>query len=118
MITPLIAIVEDDRHVRTATASLLRAAGHASEGFASAEDFLSVDAGRFACVISDVQMPGRSGLELLALLAARGGPPVILMTAFPDPRLERQARAGGALDFLEKPCDPDRMLASLERALG
>lgn len=114
----LIAIVEDDQLVRTATASLIRSAGHRAEGFASAEEFLDQDIARFACVISDVQMPGLSGLDLLRLAGERcAGLPVILMTAFPDPRIARQALAGGACCFLEKPCDPETLVSSLEQAM-
>ncbi len=115
---PLIAIVEDDQFVRTATASLIRSIGLGTESFASAEAFLQEDISRFACVISDVQMPGLSGLDLLRIAGERcAGLPVILMTAFPDPRIERRAMAGGARYFLEKPCDPETVVSSLETVI-
>ena len=114
----LIAVVEDDPLVRTATASLIRSAGHWTEGFDCAEAFLREDLARFSCVISDVQMPGLSGLDLLRIVVERGAAlPVILMTAFPDPRIERRALTGGACFFLEKPCDPETVVTSLEQAM-
>ena len=113
-----IAIVDDDDLVRSATASLVRALGFPSRSFASAVEYLEADTSDIACVISDVQMPELSGIQLQQRLAQRGSaPPLLLMTAFPDARLRAQALAAGAIAFLEKPVDGDALLEILERAL-
>jgi FixJ family two-component response regulator len=113
-----IAIVDDDDLVRSATASLVRALGFSSRSFASAVAYLEADTSDIACVISDVQMPELSGIQLQQRLAQRGdAPPLLLMTAFPDERLRAQALGAGAVAFLEKPIDGDALLEILERAL-
>ncbi|MFT0860262.1 response regulator transcription factor [Ancylobacter sp. G4_0304] len=116
----MVAIIDDDEQVRTATASLVRSLGLTVSTFASAEDFLSSprrpDA---ACVITDVQMPGMSGIELQEALRADGfQTPLIFITAFPEERVRRQAAAGGAIGFLAKPFDGTEMIACLDHALG
>ena len=108
---PVIAIVDDDHLARKGTGSLMRSLGYSIETFSSAEDFLKSDASVFACVISDVQMAGLSGLDLQRLLRERvPGLSVIFLTAFPDERVKAQALSGGAAVFLEKPCDPDVLI--------
>ncbi|WP_404479349.1 response regulator transcription factor [Novosphingobium sp. BL-52-GroH] len=115
----MIAIVDDDSGVRGSLDSLLRSAGMRGLGFARAEDLLGSDArATFACVVTDLHMPGMSGLELQAELARRGCPlPVILMTAFPTEAARGQAMAGGAKAFLTKPIDPDALLEAIETVL-
>lgn len=116
--TPLIAIVDDDEDVRIALAELVESIGYAATVFASADAFLARPGGREAdCVISDVHMPGTSGLKL-ARSVQHQGIPVILITAFPSPDLEKQAQDAGVLCFLRKPFDPtiliDRLAALLD----
>lgn len=119
-ITKIISVVDDDASVRAATEGLVRSLGFAAYGFASAEAFLAsplIDA--TACLITDVQMPGMSGLELQAELASQGRDiPVIFITAFPEDRLRRQASAGGAIGFLAKPFDGSTMIRCIETAVG
>jgi len=117
--TPLIALVDDDAPFLSAMESLMRALGWRAEGFASAEGFLDSSAREeAACVVSDLQMPGMDGLELLRRLTAEGGaPPVILVTARTEPRLEAEARAGGALCLLRKPLEPQALIDCVARAL-
>ena len=70
---PVITIVDDDKSVREATMSLMRALGFASEAYQCAEDFLkSGDMQRTSCLIADVRMPGMTGLELYRRLVASG----------------------------------------------
>ncbi|MBS7554976.1 response regulator [Ancylobacter dichloromethanicus] len=116
----MITIIDDDESVRTATESLIRSLGFSACTFASAEDFLhSPSLGRTDCVITDVQMPGMSGVELQSTLRARGDrTPLIFITAFPEERIRRQVQAAGAFGFLAKPFDGDAMIACLDRALG
>lgn len=118
--TPVITIIDDDESVRIATESLIRSLGFAARTFASAEDFLrSPSLGRTDCVITDVQMPGMSGMELQSALRERGDrTPLIFITAFPEERIRRQVQAAGAFGFLAKPFDGNAMIACLDRALG
>ena len=114
-----IAVIDDDAMVRSGMATLLRSYGLDARTYASADEFLDFGESDFDCLISDVQMPGSSGLQLQKILAERGSsPPLILMTAFPDERIRQQALLAGALDFLEKPVDGRQLLVCLERALG
>jgi FixJ family two-component response regulator len=108
----LIAVVDDDESVRNAVHGVLRSAGLKARTFASAEEFLGSDhRGQTVCLITDMQMPGMSGLELLAqLAAAEQRIPVIFITAFGNPRLRDQARRAGAVQFLDKPFDDEVLL--------
>jgi len=114
-----ISIVDDDESVRTALTSLVRSAGFSATGFSSVEEFLASPTLRdTACVICDIQMPRVSGLELQASLTAQHiRTPVILITAYPDPRLEQQAVRAGAVCLLKKPFDGDVLLECLTRTL-
>jgi FixJ family two-component response regulator len=115
----LVAIVDDEESVRVGLGSLMRSADVNAELFSSAETFLQRDPSRFALVLSDLQMPGRSGLDLLATLnVTHPQVPVILMTAFPDERIRQRASAAGAYRFLVKPCDPDEIINLVEGVLG
>ncbi|MFE1600022.1 response regulator transcription factor [Methylobacterium sp. ID0610] len=117
--TPTIAIVDDDEAVRLATASFVRSLGYEARTYASAQDFLRDEPGVPPdCLITDVQMPGMSGVELQEHLRAEGRTlPVIVVTAFPNEALRRRVFAAGAAAFLEKPCAGDAMMVSLEQAL-
>ena len=117
--TPLVTIIDDDASVRVATESLVRSLGLLTRCFASAEDFLSCpDLDETDCVITDLQMPGLSGLELQTLLRERGHRiPLIMITAFPEDRIREQAMAAGAIGFLAKPFDGQSMVACLDTAL-
>ena len=118
--TPIIAVVDDDEAVRAAIENLVRSLGLGVAAFASAEAFLaSTVRGSVACLITDVQMPGMSGIDLQRHLAARGdGVPVILITAFPRDDARAQAEAEGAYGYLAKPFDGPRLIECIERALG
>ena len=115
-----IAIVDDDPGVRGSVDSFLRSAGLAGVAFCSAEELLASDAqDRVACVVTDLHMPGLTGLDLQAELVRRGWrQPVILMTAYPTDAARAQALAAGAAAFLTKPIDPDGLLDAIERAIA
>lgn len=116
--SPLISIIDDDESVRLATASLLRSEGYRTELFASAEDFLASDAARFACVVSDIQMAGMSGIDLTGqLLADDADARIILMTARTEEDLHQRAGASGAVCLLSKPFAAEQLLNCVERAL-
>ena len=116
----MISIVDDDRSVRIATRDLLQSLGYATATFASAEEFLQSGQMReTACLITDVQLPGMSGLELRQHLVASGDTtPVILVTAFPEESLHKRALSAGAFGVLIKPFTPQSLLACLKRALA
>jgi two-component system response regulator FixJ len=115
----MIAIVDDDEHVRQATRSLLRSLGYRVATFATAEEFLNSDQLQdTSCVITDVQMPGISGIELLARLKADGHRfPVMVITAFPTDGVRDLAIQQGASGFLTKPFSQESLTACLDRAL-
>jgi FixJ family two-component response regulator len=105
--------------MRRAIVALVRSAGYEAQGFASAEDFLASGAVQsFACIITDIHMPGMSGIELKEHLTASQIPmPVIMITARHDPGLEEKAVASGAACFLRKPFEADALIRCLEGAL-
>jgi len=115
----LISIVDDDESVREATKSLVRSLGYNAETFGSAEEFLeSTQVGDTACLITDVQMPGLSGVELQDRLISDGHDmPTIFVSAFPDTRLERKVLQSGAIAYLRKPVKEDRLVEHIDTAL-
>jgi len=117
---PTVAVVDDDEAVRGALSNLLASLDLGVATFASAEEFLASPACHAAaCLITDVQMPGMSGLDLQRHLASEGNRiPVILITAFPQDRLRQQADAEGAFGFFAKPFDGRLMIDCIERALA
>jgi FixJ family two-component response regulator len=115
----MISIIDDDPSVRQATDGLVRSLGYRAATFASAEDYLQSDRiNDTSCVITDVQMPGLSGVELQSLLIARGNcTPMIFITAFPEEKVRSRALGAGAIGFLSKPFDDEQLIQHLETAL-
>jgi FixJ family two-component response regulator len=118
-VNKLVAIVDDDDSVRGTLKELLRAAGFSSQTFASAEDFLgSGHQNETACLITDIRMPGMSGLELQARLNAEHCRiPTIFITAHGDEEMRFQALREGAVEFLPKPFDDEVLVESVRAAL-
>ncbi len=116
----VISIIDDDGPTRTALAGLMRARRFAVHAYGSAEEFL--DAGVAAtseCIITDVQMPGLSGIELKRRLdAERCRTPVIMITARLEQRVHRSAVESGAFCLLLKPFTMDALLTCVDRALA
>ena len=114
-----VAVVEDDESVRKATKRLLRLLGYAAASFPSAEDFLK--SGRVsdtACLITDVHLPGMSGVELQSRLIVDGHRiPVIFVTAFPEDAIRARVLRDGALAYLSKPLQEQSLIACLDQAL-
>ena len=115
----MIAIVDDDEAVREATETLVRSLGYNASTFASADEFLkSEQFSNTSCLITDLHMPGLSGLDLQDRLIARGHRiPIIFITAYPDENVRIRAMKAGAVGFLSKPYDDDHLLGYLEKAL-
>jgi FixJ family two-component response regulator len=117
---PAIAIIDDDAFVRASTSRLVRSLGYTAHTFASAMEFLqSEQLNHASCIISDVRMPGMSGIELHDHLLSHGHRvPFVFITAFPEQAgLERAVRAG-AIGLLTKPFDGESLIACLDTALG
>jgi FixJ family two-component response regulator len=115
----LISVIDDDDSFRVALVGLIRSLGYSARGFGSAEEFVESSQMRScACIITDVQMPGMSGIELQQFLTqSQCAVPVIMVTARTEPGLEQQALASGALCLLRKPFQTDVLMACLDKAL-
>jgi FixJ family two-component response regulator len=116
---PLISVIDDDGSLRQALVRLIRSLGYEASGFGSAEEFAdSCAISNSACIITDIHMPGMSGIELKQLLTQRRSlVPVIMITARLDSGLEAKALAAGAACFLKKPFAATVLIDCLERAL-
>jgi FixJ family two-component response regulator len=114
----MVAVVEDDDSYRVAVRRLLKSAGFSVQSFATAEDFLR--SGRqheTGCLITDIRMPGMSGLDLQAKLNADHCLiPTIFITAHGDEDMRLQAMRGGAVKFMVKPFDGEILLESVRAA--
>ena len=115
----MIAIVDDDEAVREATKTLVRSLGYNASMFASAEEFLNSEQfSNTSCLITDLQMPGLSGLDLQDRLIAKGHRiPIVFLTGDPDENLRARALKAGAIAFLSKPCNDDHLLGCIKKAL-
>ncbi len=118
---PIVYIVDDDPSVRDSLSMLLQSAGYAVQVFASANEFLTVvtDWQRPSCLVSDVKMPGISGLDLQDKLVGSSHPmPIIFITGHGDIPMSVKAVKKGAIEFLPKPFDDSALLAAVEEALA
>jgi FixJ family two-component response regulator len=115
----VVAIVDDDRSVLSALKDLMESAGLSARCYESAEEFLVSDQRhRTACLVTDIRMPGMSGLELQAKLNGEGSRiPMIFITARDDARIRMQAMTAGAVEVLSKPFDHEVLLEKVQAAL-
>ena len=111
----LISIIDDDTLARYGIVALVESLGCKAASFSSAEHFLASGAiAKTTCLITDLQMPGFSGLELQEALRSQGHcTPVILITAHPNESRRNRAIAGGAVGFLSKPFDDASLIECL-----
>jgi len=116
---PLISIVDDDESVREALKSLIDSVGFRAELFSSGEEFLnSTYVSETACLITDVRMPGMSGLDLQDRLnAAHSSVPIVFISAHDDKEARARALRGGAIAFLQKPFSEDSLLGAITDCL-
>lgn len=116
-----ILIVDDSMTMRQMVNFTISAAGHQVTEAANADDALqSAQSKRFDLVISDVNMPGRSGIELVAelrKLADYKFTPILLLTTESQPEMKNKGRAAGATGWIVKPFDPDALLNVLRKVL-
>lgn len=116
---PIVYVIDDDESARHSLEFLLDVAGIRVRSFASADAFLkSSPPLSGACVVTDVRMPGTSGVELAEKLQqSDAAVPVIVITGHADVPLAIQAMKAGAADFIEKPFDEETMLSAIHKAL-
>ncbi len=116
----IVALIDDDESIRRALARRLRAAGLAVEPFATAQAFLERASGSAVdCIVTDLRMPGMSGLELQAALVAREGDvPVVFISGHGDVTSGVAAMRAGAVHFLAKPFSDVDILTAIEEALA
>jgi two-component system response regulator FixJ len=114
-----VFVIDDDEAMRDSLEFLLGAANFEVTLFESAQLFLdALPSVELGCVVSDVRMPGIDGIELLKRLkTSRNSLPVLIMTGHGDVPLAVEAMKLGAVDFLEKPFEDDRLIAMIEVAL-
>jgi two-component system response regulator FixJ len=117
--TGIVHVIDDDEALRDSLSFLLRAAKLDVRSYASAKAFLDALPGAgLGCIITDVRMPGMSGLDLLRRLKELNvAVPVIVVTGHGDVALAVEAMKIGAVDFLEKPFDDEVLMASVDAAL-
>ncbi len=115
-----IYLVDDDRDVREALGWMLEAKGMPSQAFGSADEFLqALDDSQPGVAVLDINMPGMDGLALQQALKARGCLlSLVFLTGYATVPKAVQALQAGALDFLEKPVDGDKLIALIEQGLA
>lgn len=116
----LVHVVDDDPAMRDSLAFLLDSAGMEARLYESGAALMArADGLEPGCILTDVRMPGMSGLELVAKLKERGVPlPIIVLTGHADVALAVEAMKAGVVDFLEKPFAKEALLASIRAALA
>jgi len=117
---PSVLVIDDDPEFRESVARLLEAVGLQTRQFSSVPDFLRADPPEGpTCLVLDVRMPGRSGLDLQRdLAAANRQVPIIFITAHADVPMSVQAMKGGAIEFLTKPFRDQDLLDAVENGLA
>ncbi len=117
---PVIAVIEDDAAMREALSELLEVISLSCRAFDRAEAFLAEFApGKFDCLITDLHLPGMSGLELQKKLNALGaGLPVIIVTSALDAMSEARSMEEGAFAYLTKPFNDKVLIGHVRAALG
>lgn len=116
---PTVFVVDDDSEVRETLKWLVESVGLKIETFASAQDFLNAyDPNRPGCLVTDVRMPGMSGIELQAkLMAEEVTLPIIIVSGYADVPTAVRSMKGGAIDFVEKPFNEQMMLERIQLSI-
>ncbi len=119
MPSEMVHVIDDDEALRDSLSFLLRTAKIEVTSYSSASVFLDVlPTANLGCIVTDVRMPGMSGIDLLRRLKELGiGVPVVVMTGHGDIPLAVEAMKFGAVDFLEKPFDDEVLLQAVRAAL-
>src|SRR6476660_6488044 len=114
-----VYVIDDDEAMRDSLNFLLDSSGFGVTMFDNAQGFLDALSGlTFGCVVSDIRMPGLDGIELLKRMKSQHSPfPILIMTGHGDVPLAVEAMKLGAVDFLEKPFEDDRLTAMIDTAI-
>jgi FixJ family two-component response regulator len=117
---PVIAVVDDDPVVRTATVVLLRSKGYRTEAYGSAESFIAdLDRSEGACLVVDVLLEDISGIELGYYLASLGYTfPIVFVTGSDDQSFQKRAMELGCIAYLLKPVTPKQLLDAIVQGVG
>jgi RNA polymerase sigma factor (sigma-70 family) len=116
----MVYVVDDDASIRDSLALMLGLGGYATRLFADAESFLvAFEPAWSGCVVADLRLPGKSGIELQAAVRARGSAiPVVIITAHGDVPAARAAFRAQAVDFIEKPFEEAQLRAAIDMAFA
>ncbi len=116
---PTVRVIDDDASIRRALSYLLSSAGYRVETYASADEFLAREPYHgVGCIILDVRMPSVTGMELQEkLIELSCGLPIIFFTGHGELDMGVQAMKKGAVDFLTKPCEDEKLLAAVDSAI-
>ncbi len=114
-----IYVIDDDEAMRDSLSFLFDSVGYETDVFETAQQFLdALPKLPFGCIVSDVRMPGIDGIELLKRMKAAHSPfPIVVMTGHGDVPLAVEAMKLGAVDFLEKPFEDERLIGMVETAI-
>jgi FixJ family two-component response regulator len=117
---PIVVVIDDDESVREALGGLFQSVGLVAECFGSVDAYLAADKGDWVgCIVLDIRLPGRSGLEFQETLAKRDRPPsVVLISAHVDVQMAVRAMKAGAVDVLAKPVREQDLLEAVNRAIA
>lgn len=117
---PVVVVIDDDASVREALGGLFQSVGLVTESFASVQEYLGADRpDRAGCVVLDIRLPGRSGLEFQEELARLDLPPsVVMISAHVDVQMAVRAMKAGAVDVLTKPVREQDLLEAVNRAIA
>jgi FixJ family two-component response regulator len=114
-----VVVIDDDESIRKALRRLIRSAGLAVTTYRSAEELLDARDDSAGCLILDVRLPGMSGLDLQRLLADSGRHiPIVVITAYEDEAIRLTALGAGAVDFIVKPFERNRLLNAVAKAMA
>lgn len=115
----MIAIIDDDESIRIAVEHLIESYGYSAASFDSAENFLdNADFDSMSCIISDIHMPGISGIALYRILRAQNIlTPIIFITAFLSENVHQVVLSGNAVELLAKPFRSNELIEKIEAAL-
>jgi FixJ family two-component response regulator len=117
--TPIVFIVDDDFRMREALSSLLSSAGLRVAAFGSASEFLTSEKPDSpACLVLDLELPDINGLELQQELADREAPPIVFITAYGDIPTSVCAMKAGAIEFLSKPFEEQKLLRAIDAGIA
>jgi FixJ family two-component response regulator len=114
-----VCVIDDDPSVQRSTRRLLQTAGYRVLLFSSAEDFLALTVlPRPVCLLTDVRMPGMTGIDLQAAIAGTShDAPMVMISGHADAAMIARATSAGAIAFLSKPFEESALIDAVERAL-